>query len=73
MGQVVRSLLLGALLVLILGMQDTARQAHGACPVIKKGTAGACLVDCPEPNACEPGYTCCSNGCGRTCVADTKG
>ena len=41
----------------------------GVCPAVQPGSVGACAELCSKDSDCE-GYTkCCSNGCGRSCIA----
>ncbi|KAK3784680.1 hypothetical protein RRG08_009405 [Elysia crispata] len=49
----------------------TSDAAIDECPPVPKGTSGICIMGCDDDNpemACEEGYKCCSNGCGRVCV-----
>ncbi|GFS07993.1 chelonianin [Elysia marginata] len=41
------------------------------CPPVPPGTSGICIHGCDDNNpemACDEGYKCCSNGCGKVCV-----
>eukprot|EP00993_Chasmostoma_nieuportense_P001122 NODE_202_length_2704_cov_109.017850_g188_i0.p1 GENE.NODE_202_length_2704_cov_109.017850_g188_i0~~NODE_202_length_2704_cov_109.017850_g188_i0.p1 ORF type:complete len:855 (+),score=163.21 NODE_202_length_2704_cov_109.017850_g188_i0:131-2566(+) len=40
------------------------------CPI--PSGVGICVELCSSANPCPPGYTCCSNGCGHTCVNTAK-
>jgi len=44
----------------------------GSCPVHDPDTPGPCDIDCSSNAVCnarQPGQLCCSNGCGRVCMA----
>nr|XP_006822461.1 PREDICTED: neurogenic locus notch homolog protein 1-like [Saccoglossus kowalevskii] len=44
----------------------------GECPVVADGVVGTCAEYCSNDGDCGGDHKCCSNGCGRTCVAPAR-